>query len=444
MDSYWNERRSLSTKLQRSDDDHRSSFERDLTRVIHNSSFRKLQRKTQILGTDEGDFHRTRLTHSLEVASIAKSMVRNLRLRTEDNQWLPDDDLISAISLLHDIGHPPFGHGGEVALNYMMRNHGGFEGNGQTLRLITKDEMSYGDCGLNLTRRTLLGILKYPVAYSKVVKPQQAEPTNNKPLKLSEWLPPKCYLDPEQDMVEWILSTLPKSDQQLFQTLSEAPSDNQHGKSKFKSLDCALMNIADDIAYGVHDLEDAVQLKLIEREMIDSKAFQEIYQRANQFNQLPPLTNLLDNLFSKEHYVRKSMFGCLVNFFIVSTDIQTPNQNSAFQTPLLKYTAVMQPDAKALLNKLKQIIFQYVIDSPEARTIEYGGQTVVLRLFKAISSNPTSLLDLNNREKYQKAESEHETVRVVCDYIANMSDEYAYRMHERLFGFNTRTVFERL
>ena len=160
----WTQR--LSGNLnQRGNNDHREPFERDRTRVIHCPAFRRLQRKTQILGTDEGDFHRTRLTHSLEVTSIGCSIVRNLRVKS-NNVWgnlLPNEDLVSVICLLHDIGHPAFGHGGEVALNYMMRHHGGFEGNAQTLRLLTKIEDSYGKYGLDLTRRALLGILKYPM-----------------------------------------------------------------------------------------------------------------------------------------------------------------------------------------------------------------------------------------------------------------------------------------
>ena len=105
---------------------------------------------------------------------------------------------------------------------------------------------------------------------------------------------------------------------------------------------------------------------------------------------------------------------------------------------------ILLPEAKALLEYLMQCVYKYVIDSQEARTFEYGGQTVVLRLFEAISSNPGSLLDIKNRELFHRADSELAALRVVCDYIANMTDEYAYRMHERLFGFNTRTIFERL
>ena len=440
----WTQRKSKHTSQRRRIDDHRSSFERDLTRVIHSPAFRKLQRKTQILGTNEGDFHRTRLTHSLEVSSIAKSIVRNLKRRENAIEELPCDDLISSISLLHDIGHPPFGHGGEVALNYQMREHGGFEGNGQTLRLVTKCEMSYGECGLDLTRRTLLGILKYPVAYSAVNKLSYEGLSNKIPLKVNDWLPPKCFFDIEQNIVDWILSALPSSDQSHFQSLSIKPTNTKHGRAKFKSLDCSIMNIADDIAYGVHDFEDAIHLKLITREGVNTEQFKNVYDQANHKKILPDYTTMMTNLFHATQKIRKSAIGDLVNFFLTSTSIESPNSHTVFETPLLRYNAVMETKAEQFLDMLIALIYDHVIDSPEARTIEYGGQTVVLKLFEAISSNPISLLDRFTRERYKEATSTEESFRVISDYIANMSDEYAYRMHERLFGFNTRTVFERI
>lgn len=439
----WTHRRSGQTN-QRGEQDHRDPYERDRTRVIHCPAFRRLQRKTQILGTDEGDFHRTRLTHSLEVASIGRSIVRNLKINGEHesiHSLLPNDDLISVICLLHDIGHPPFGHGGEVALNYMMRDHGGFEGNGQTLRLLTKVENSYGDFGLDLTRRALLGILKYPVCRSMVAATKPAAPvlTMSKTIRVNDWLPPKAYFDCEQDEINWLLAPFSDSDKTLFQTLSQAPEEKKHGKSAYHSFDCSIMDIADDIAYGVHDLEDAIHLRLIHREHLDNPDFRNLLAET-QFAGTE--NHLLDTLFSKELYLRKKAIGEMVNFFITSTCSQI--SNSAFNEHILRYNMVLKPEAAALLAYLIRCIHQHVIDSQEARTFEYGGQTVVLRIFEAISSNPGSLLDNKNRVHFFEARDENEAHRVICDYIANMTDEYAYRMHERLFGFNTRTIFERL
>lgn len=439
----WTHRRSGQTH-RRGNQDHRDPYERDRTRVIHCPAFRRLQRKTQILGTDEGDFHRTRLTHSLEVASIGCSIVRSLAINHPQSMLeglLPSEDLINVICLLHDIGHPPFGHGGEVALNYMMREHGGFEGNGQTLRLLTKVENSYGIYGLDLTRRALLGILKYPVNRSKVVAPELPKTTESpqRTIRVNDWLPPKAYFDCEQAEIDWLLSPLIENDRTLFQTLSQQPQHNKHGKAAYYSFDCSIMNTADDIAYGVHDLEDAIHLRLINRSHLETQVFRSLLDET-------PLaqhqSQLLNALFSPELHQRKQAIGEMVNYFITATHISVTHE--AFENPLLKHNIKLLPEAAALLNYLKQCIYQYVIDSQEARTFEYGGQTVVLRLFEAISSNPNSLLDNKNRDLYKGAHDEEAAFRVICDYIANMTDEYAYRMHERLFGFNTRTIFERL
>ena len=440
----WTHRRSGQTN-QRGTHDHRDPFERDRTRVIHCPAFRRLQRKTQILGTDEGDFHRTRLTHSLEVDSIGRSIVRNLKSNAIEpsilDSLLPNDDLISVICLLHDIGHPPFGHGGEVALNYMMRNHGGFEGNGQTLRLLTKVENSYGEYGLDLTRRALLGILKYPVKRSNVVAKEQPpiHDSIHKTIKINDWLPPKAYFDCEQPEIDWLLSPFSDADIALFQSLSKPAQRTQSGKSAYHSFDCSIMDMADDIAYGVHDLEDAIHLRLINPSHLDTPKFRDLLgNTALSSNQ----NKLINSLFSQDVCLRKQAIGEMVNYFITSTQIKVTHE--AFDTDIFKYNINLIPEAHALLQYLMQCIFHNVIDSQEARTFEYGGQTVVLRLFDAISSNPKSLLDNKNRELFKKAEDEIAAYRVVCDYIANMTDEYAYRMHERLFGFNTRTIFERL
>lgn len=148
--------------------DPRSPFQRDRARIMHSAAFRRLQGKTQVMGVGEGDFHRTRLTHSIEVSQIGYGLLQVLQSKKQNldenaQKWLPERDLIEAACLAHDLGHPPFGHKGEQALHEAMLQHGGFEGNGQTLRIITKLE-KYKERGKGLypTRRLTLGILKYP------------------------------------------------------------------------------------------------------------------------------------------------------------------------------------------------------------------------------------------------------------------------------------------
>jgi dGTPase len=439
----WTHRRSGHTH-QRGHLDHRNPYERDRTRVIHCPAFRRLQRKTQILGTDEGDFHRTRLTHSLEVASIGTSIVRSLRMTHPDNvlnTLLPDDDLISVICLLHDIGHPPFGHGGEVALNYMMREHGGFEGNAQTLRLLTKVDTSYGQYGLDLTRRSLLGILKYPVAWSKVVALNWTNSVwdAKKSFRINDWVPPKAYFDLEQTEVEWILAPFSDKERDRFQLLRTPPDPQKHGASVYHSFDCSIMDIADDIAYGVHDLEDAIHLRLIARDQFDMPELRAILADTPWANRID---SLFDALFAYSLSTRKEAIGEMVNYFITAVDITLVEPE--FEQPMLQNNVTLHASARAFLEYCKACIYRCVIDSQAARTFEYGGQKVVLRLFEAFSSNPENLLDAKNRLLFQEAQDLASAQRVICDYVANMTDEYAYRMHERLFGFNTRTIFERL
>ena len=160
----WSERQGNNT---RRPDEIRSEYERDLSRLIHSSAFRRLQSKTQVLGLGESDFYRTRLTHSMEVAQIGSGILSQLNIRypvgvATEAEFLPHPSLMQAICLAHDIGHPPFGHGGEVALNYCMRAYGGFEGNGQTLRILTQLDKYTESNGLDPTRRLILGVLKYP------------------------------------------------------------------------------------------------------------------------------------------------------------------------------------------------------------------------------------------------------------------------------------------
>ena len=431
----WTHRRSGQNN-QRNAHDHREPYERDRTRVIHSPSFRRLQDKTQILGMNQGDFHRTRLTHSLEVASIGMSIVRNLTLNPEVNPLcglLPDDDLMTTISLLHDIGHPPFGHGGEVALNYMMRDHGGFESNGQTLRLLTHLENSYGSYGLDLTRRSLLGILKYPVNRQRVIAPISPFPSMplKQPIRINDWLPPKAYFDSEQPHIDWLLSSFSPSDINLFQSLRKEPKQRTHGEAAYFSFDCSIMDTADDIAYGVHDLEDAIHLGLITRAQLDTQSFR---NHLTQTGISIKPSKLLDKLFSNIIQERKQAIGEIVNYLISSISVTSVNPD--FENLLLRHNIHLIPEAHMLLEDLKTCIYRHFIDSQSARIAEHGGQNIIIHLFEAIHSNPSHLLDLKSRQVYENAADEDTAYRTICDYIANLTDSGARKLHERLHGIN--------
>ncbi|MBT0341280.1 dNTP triphosphohydrolase, partial [Vibrio campbellii] len=208
LDALWQERHDDEHKIRR--DDHRSPYQRDRARILHSAAFRRLQAKTQVHGNSLEDFHRTRLTHSLEAAQLGTGIVAQLKKKQpEFRDLLPSDSLIDSLCLAHDIGHPPYGHGGEVALNYMMREHGGFEGNAQTFRIVTKLEPYTEHFGMNLSRRALLGLIKYPALLSQtraVCLPKPVE--HQRKLKAKDWSPAKGIYDCDKDLFDWVIAPL--------------------------------------------------------------------------------------------------------------------------------------------------------------------------------------------------------------------------------------------
>ena len=250
----WLERRSSWEKRPA---DARTPGDVDYARVIHSASFRRLQGKTQILNLGDSDFYRTRLTHSLEVAQIAGGLGAQIRhnFPTHDAvNYIPDRSMMQAIACTHDLGHPPFGHGGEVALNYCMRENGGFEGNGQTLRILSKLEKFSETNGADLTREALLGILKYPLAFSIAQNPDlvpaMLRDTSGTPLlDRQASKPPKCYMDSEADVVSWLLDPLSVSDRTLLQTYDR--KSGKHAKARHKSFACSIMDLGSGPIKGI-------------------------------------------------------------------------------------------------------------------------------------------------------------------------------------------------
>lgn len=201
----------------------------------------------------------------MEVAQIGSGICEHLKKHYKNNdkyiKWIPSLYLIEAICLTHDIGHPPFGHGGEVALNYCMSDCGGFEGNAQTLRIISKLGEYSPEHGFDLTRRTMLGILKYPCFYSKVNANSDSLETNGLNLDNCQ-KPPKCIFDEESDVLEWILALFSDTDKEKFQEFKEG-EPGEHHKSKHKSFDTSIMDLADDIAFGILKCNEAILNNLL-------------------------------------------------------------------------------------------------------------------------------------------------------------------------------------
>lgn len=419
-------------------------YHRDRARIIHSAAFRRLQSKTQVLGLGENDFYRTRLTHTLEVFQIASGLLDSLREKHTQHTaiigWLPTNYLLESICLAHDIGHPPFGHGGEVALNYMMKDYGGFEGNAQTLRIISKLGEYSPLHGFDLTRRTMLGTIKYPALYSRLFRNPLSEPNPdsnklNNPINLDNWKPPKCIYDEDEHVLNWILKPFEENDKHKF--IEYVQIEKKHSKTKYKSLDTSIMEIADDISYGVHDLEDALALKMIDYKIWNDQVVPHILKLNTN-----PIKDKIDfyneKLFSDSSKDRKHAISKLINYFISNVEIQL---NEIFVHPLLKYNAVLHSEAKSILDRLQILVIDNVIKQPEVQTLEYKGQQMIIKLFEVIKENPKRTLPVNTFEKYDEHGSD---MRTLCDYIAGMTDSYATKLYSKIFIPSMGSIFDRL
>lgn len=425
--------------------DTREPYQRDLGRIIHSASFRRLQTKTQVMGTGEGDFHRTRLTHSLEVGQIGRGIVWNLAAREEApyRAVLPSSELIEAICFAHDLGHPPFGHGGERALHSEMKAYGGFEGNAQTIRILTRLEKYYRGEGIRGTRRLILGVLKYPVAYGEygadALKPK----------------PPKCFYDEDKPLVEQALSIFSTNDQQEFRRLG------LNGKPLYKDFDCSIMELADDIAYGVHDLEDGIGRHILKRDEVGGSILDGFKSAGVDHIRDVSVADLVGKLFSSDTCERKHAISLLVGYFIMSIEVR---RQGIFESPLLDLNAYVSGATRALLDHLsKGITYKKIVRRREVQTLEYKGERIIRDLFQAFAERPLSLVGAATLDPFGNGAGQvlrelDETkgegawleieepkrrlvARAICDFIAGMTNPYAEKYHRRLFepGFGSST-----
>lgn len=443
-DTHWEERREP-----QENSEGRTSYERDYARVVHSASFRRLQAKTQVLGVGDSDFYRTRLTHSMEVSQIGAAITKKLYRKSpegcEIRSILPPPMLMRTICLSHDLGHPPFGHGGEVALNRCMLGHGGFEGNGQTLRIMARLEPYHQTYGMNLTRRSLLGVLKYPAPHNKVVVPEAYPKEANSSVSVFEagpFKPPKCYFDDEIEVVNWVAEGL--TDWEKFSTEFEPldPTKVKHRKPVHKSLDTSIMEIADDIAYGIHDLEDGISLKLIVRDDLATDKVKEWLAPFVDAHHDNDHQSFIEQLFSSKTHERKNVIGSLVGYCIKHVDVAEPL--SDFEHPLLAYRAKLAEPAWPVREALQKVVIAKVIRSTTVQQLEFKGQKIVTELFHAFQTDPKRLLPTRDASNYGDASDDKQKLRIICDYIAGMTDEYATKRYEQLFTPRAGSVFDRL
>jgi dGTPase len=386
----------------------RSPFERDRARVLHSAALRRLAAKTQVVEVGSGDFPRTRLTHSLECAQVGRELGAALGC---------DPDLVDAACLAHDLGHPPFGHNGESALDGVAAACGGFEGNAQSLRLLTRLEAKVPGVGLNLTRATLDATLKYPWLAG-------AAPDGASAAKYG------CYAD----------------DAEAFGWIRDGAPDGR------PCLEAQVMDWADDVAYSVHDLEDGIAAGLITPAALSDPAQQQAVAELAAADYLAPGAVTVAEL--------RAVFGKLVRFAFWPTEFdggpsalvalknltseligrfceaaqQATLAQAGVGPALTRYaTDLIVPRRHRLeCALLKGVTARYVMSRPGAAAAQARERELIAELAAAVFAGAPATLEPLLAPGYEAAGSDQERLRVVVDQVASLTDTSAIAWHQRL------------
>jgi len=398
--------------------DYRSAFQIDRDRVLHTPTFRRLQNKTQVFWSGEYDFYRTRLTHSLEVAQIGKSICHWLKSRPDGpltDDFHIDADLVEAICLSHDLGHPPFGHAGERTLNHLMRQHGGFEGNAQTLRLLTERIFSAKRTGMDPTRAFLDGILKYKSLWSELKTATGTEPEHH------------FIYDEQHAYLDWAMGG------------HDFPLELPPGEVRdtFKSIECQVMDWADDTAYSLNDLSDSVRAGFLNLEKIEAWA----EKNGHPTGDGTPLGDLMRSI--RRHRV-EPFVGKRIGRYIQSTRLVPDVNFLSASTHRYQYLLEIDEDVKAESKLFKRLAFEVVFLSPQLKQLEHKGSRMLRQLWEVlgeryvlgqpIDGQNFQLLPADAAEEITTEGDELTRARLVCDFLAGMTDGYAARTYKRLFS----------
>ncbi|WP_123101670.1 deoxyguanosinetriphosphate triphosphohydrolase [Acidithiobacillus sulfuriphilus] len=349
----------------------RSPFQRDRDRVIHSTAFRRLEYKTQVFVNHEGDLYRTRLTHTLEVGQVARAIARQLRL---------DEDLVEAIALAHDLGHTPFGHAGQDALNECMAVFGGFEHNIQSLRVVDELEQRYGDFpGLNLTFETREGILKHC--------------SKSKAAKLGDV------------GKRFLLGTQP-------------------------SLEAQVSNLADEIAYNNHDIDDGLRAGLLLRDaLLDIPLYGRVFTVVQERYPHASPTVL-------RHETGRRLIHHLITDLVETTrqriaaaQLASSDDVRAAASPLAAHSDAMASE----ITTLKRFLYQQLYRHPRVHRQAEKAKRLVRRLFNTLLDDPRLLPSKYQRRMQVDGSDAAARARVVADYIAGMTDRFAIAEYDRLF-----------
>ncbi|MFA7287593.1 MAG: dNTP triphosphohydrolase [Melioribacteraceae bacterium] len=391
-------------------DDYRTAFQIDRDRIIHSSEFRRLQGKTQVFLPGEFDFYRTRLTHSIEVAQIGRSIC-NFLLSKEtglfNEEYFIDPDLVESICLAHDLGHPPFGHSGERILNNLMQPFGGFEGNAQTLRSITDIFYREDDHhrSMNPTRAFLDGILKYKALHKDFTKPEN-----------------HFLYDEQAEIIKYVF------DKKDYSKQFKSPE----ARNNFKSIECQIMDWADDTAYAINDLVDSISGGFINIAKLTKWA-----ENNNVIGEDEKSINDMVEWIKKRKF--KAKFGYQIGEFIRSVKIEKRKTFLDKKTNRYKYILVIEPEIFNKVELYKKIAVDIVFKSTQLHQMEYKGNKMVESLFDVFHSgyiknnHKFKILPEFNDKLVRDAKSKKEKARLICDYISGMTDAYAMRTYKRLF-----------
>jgi dGTPase len=410
----------------RPENDHRTPFQVDRDRVLFSSAFRQLQSKTQVFQSGEYDFYRTRLTHTIEVARIAKSIAEHLNRTSERlrQDFHIDPDLVEAVGLAHDLGHPPFGHIGERKLNELMSPSGGFEGNAQTLRILTRLIYARPErpSGMKPTRAFLDGILKYKALHRECCGEQNGEtiyPDNHFLYDDQEEI--RSFVFPDQD-----LSSL-------------SPKD----LNSVKSIECQIMDWADDTAYSLHDIVDGIKARFVTpdslREWSDRQSDLTSYQ-------VQTLDDLIKEIQSGGYEPRTSL---QIGQFIQACRLVPSENPFSRESNRHRFRLEIDPKVREICSLNKRIAIDLIFKSSSLQQIEFKGGYLLTRLFEAYSdhilgSNPRPLRILPDpvHQWVQAAPDEHDKRRLLCDHLSSLTDGQAIRTYKRLFEPDFGTLMD--
>ena len=340
---------------------YRTAFQRDRDRILHTTAFRRLEYKTQVFVVTEGDYYRTRLTHTLEVAQIGRTLARALG---------GNEDLVEAISLAHDLGHPPFGHSGEATLGQLMADHGGFDHNKQSLRIVTELERRYPEfTGLNLTWEVREGIVKHETEYDV-------------------------------------------SDAEDYE-----PEKRGH-------LEAQIANVADELAYTAHDLDDGLRSNLISIGQLQGLTLWEMLRKSIDWT-----TDELDEL--TRHRLIRRLIGLEVSALLESTHqrIAAADLKSVEALQMLDHNVVGFSDEYVTMNQqLKSFLFANMYQHYRVIRMQTKAERFIEELFNAYVEKPEIL-----PKKVQARGQTREFYRTICDYLAGMTDRFALKEYSKLF-----------